>query len=56
MKIFFLSLTFLYLLTFKSYSTIIQNVEVKNNDRISKETIITYEHKNWKRLQSKRSQ
>ena len=42
MKNFFLSLTLLFFLTIKSNATIINNVEVKNNNRISKETIITY--------------
>ena len=42
MKFFFLSLSILFFLTLKSYSTIINNVEVKNNSRVSKETIITY--------------
>jgi len=41
MKFFFLSLT-LFFLTIKSNATIINNIEVKNNNRISKETIITY--------------
>ena len=42
MKIFYLSLTLLFFLTIKSNATIINNIEVKNNNRISKETIITY--------------
>ena len=42
MKFFFLSLLFLSFMTLKSYSTIIQKVEVKNNNRISNETVITY--------------
>ena len=42
MKFFFLSLLFLSFMTLKSYSTIIQKVEVKNNNRISSETVITY--------------
>ena len=56
MKKFFLSLTFLYLLTFKSYSTIIQNVEVKIMIESQRNHNYLWEHKNWKRLQSKRSQ
>ena len=41
MKFFFL-LLILSFLNFKSHSEIISNVEVKNNKRISTETIITY--------------
>ena len=42
MKTFYLSLTLLFFLTIKTNATIINNIEVKNNNRISKETIITY--------------
>ena len=42
MKTVYLSLTLLFFLTIKSNATIINNIEVKNNNRISKETIITY--------------
>ena len=41
MKIFYLSLVLLFL-TINSNAEIINNIEVKNNNRISKETIITY--------------
>ena len=41
MKFFYLSLVFLFL-TINSNAEIINNIEVKNNNRISKETIITY--------------
>ena len=42
MKTIFFSLVLIFFLTLKSHSTIINNIEVKNNSRISKETIITY--------------
>ena len=42
MRIFAFSILLLFVSSLKSYSEIINKIEIKNNNRISKETIITY--------------